>query len=231
MSKMESKEELFKELYDAIVVADTDKALSAAKRLVYELGIDVQELINNALLPAMKHVGELYERGEYFITDMAMSADTFNAVMNEIIIPELKKKPQNIQGGEKKVVAVFGTVQGDIHELGKNLAKAYFMANGIEVIDLGTDVPPEKFVEAVKQYNAVIVGMSALMTTTLVEQKKVVEALRKAGLRDKVIVIAGGAPVTDAWVQEIEADVNGNDMFKAFREVQRLLRERGYATS
>jgi 5-methyltetrahydrofolate--homocysteine methyltransferase len=226
----DEKEKLFKDLYDAIVIADTDKALSAARKLVYDFHVDVQELMNRALLPAMKHVGELYERGEYFIADMAMSADTFNAIMKEIIEPILSSNKET-SGSSKRIVAVFGTVQGDIHELGKNLAKAYFMANGIDVVDLGVDVPAEKFVEAVKQYNAVIVGASALMTTTREEQKAVIEALRKAGLRDKVIFIAGGAPVTDEWVKEIEADVNGSDMFKAFEKVKELLRARGYATS
>jgi 5-methyltetrahydrofolate--homocysteine methyltransferase len=133
-------------------------------------------------------------------------------------------KPRLERGEKRRVaVAVFGTVKGDIHDLGKNLAKVLFEVEGFEVIDLGVDVTPEQIVEAVEKYNARVVGVSALMTTTMIEQRRVVEELRKRGLRDKVIVIAGGAPVTEEWVREIGADVCGDDAFKALRRVKELL--------
>jgi methylmalonyl-CoA mutase cobalamin-binding domain/chain len=110
---------------------------------------------------------------------------------------------------------VIGTVQGDIHDIGKSIVAAMLKATGFEVQDLGVDVSPEKFVDAVKKYNPQVVGMSALLTTSMLEQRKVLEELRAAGLRDKVKVMVGGAPVTKAWANEIGADAYGEDAFEA----------------
>jgi 5-methyltetrahydrofolate--homocysteine methyltransferase len=210
-------EDLKRELYAAIVEGEADRALAAARRLI-DSGLGAQDLVVEVLVPAMRRVGELFERGEYFIADVIACAEAFKRVFEEVIKPRLER-------GEKRriAVAVFGTVKGDIHDLGKNLAKVLFEVEGFEVIDLGVDVTPEQIVEAVEKYNARVVGVSALMTTTMIEQRRVVEELRKRGLRDKVIVIAGGAPVTEEWVREIGADVCGDDAFKALRRVKDLL--------
>jgi 5-methyltetrahydrofolate--homocysteine methyltransferase len=210
-------EDLKRELYTAIVEGEADRALMAARRLVNG-GVGAQDLVVEVLVPAMRRVGELFERGEYFIADVIACAEAFKRVFEDVVKPRLER-------GEKRrvAVAVFGTVKGDIHDLGKNLAKVLFEVEGFEVIDLGVDVSPEQIVEAVEKYNARVVGVSALMTTTMIEQRRVVEELRKRGLRDKVIVIAGGAPVTEEWVREIGADVCGDDAFKALRRVKELL--------
>jgi 5-methyltetrahydrofolate--homocysteine methyltransferase len=210
-------EDLKRELYTAIVEGDADRALAAARRLINS-GVGAQELVVEVLVPAMRRVGELFERGEYFIADVIACAEAFKRVFEEVVKPRLER-------GERRrvAVAVFGTVKGDIHDLGKSLAKVLFEVEGFEVIDLGVDVSPEQFAEAVEKYNARVVGVSALMTTTMLEQRRVVEELKKRGLRDKVVVIAGGAPVTEEWVREIGADVCGDDAFKALKRVKELL--------
>ena len=208
------------ELFKAVIEGD-DKLSAESTRKLLERGLAPREIISSILVPAMRHVGELYERGEYFIPELIASAEAFRACM-EVLRPHI--------GGLTDVpvtgVAVFGTVRGDIHELGKNLAVAVFEAEGFQVIDLGVDVPPERFAEAVEQYNADVVGMSALMTTTMLEQRNVVEELKRRGLRDRVIVVAGGAPVTEEWVREIGADVWGRDAFETVRIVKEMLVKR-----
>lgn len=203
-------------LFKAIVDGDEELARAAAEELL-RAGWEPREILSEVLVPAMQRVGELYEKGEYFIPELVMSAEAFRSVM-ELLKPLLKGS-----GAPVKAVVVLGTVRGDIHELGKNLAAAVFEAEGFQVVDLGVDVPPEKFAEAVVEHNARVVGMSALMTTTMLEQRNVVEELKRRGLRDKVVVVAGGAPVTEEWVREIGADVWGRDAFEAVREVKRLL--------
>jgi len=203
-------------LFKAVVDGDEELSREATRELLGE-GWDPRSIITEVLVPAMRKVGELYERGEYFIPELVMSAEAFRAAM-DLLRPHFKGS-----GVPVKAVAVFGTVRGDIHELGKNLAVAVFEAEGFQVVDLGVDVPPERFADAVVEHNARIVGMSALMTTTMLEQRSVIEELKRRGLRDKVIVIAGGAPVTEEWVKEIGADVWGRDAFEAVRIVKKIL--------
>jgi len=208
------------ELYRAIVDGDDRLASDATQKLLKE-GLSPREIISNILVPAMRRVGELYEKGEYFIPELVASAEAFRASM-DVLRPHIKGSSDVPVTG----VAVFGTVRGDIHELGKNLAAAVFEAEGFQVIDLGVDVPPERFAEAAEKYNADVVGMSALMTTTMLEQRNVIEELKKRGIREKVIVIAGGAPVTEEWVREIGADVWGRDAFESVRIVKEMLAKR-----
>jgi 5-methyltetrahydrofolate--homocysteine methyltransferase len=207
-------------LYRAIVDGD-DKLASDATQKLLEEGLSPREIISNILVPAMRRVGELYEKGEYFIPELVASAEAFRASM-DVLRPHIKGSSDVPVTG----VAVFGTVRGDIHELGKNLAAAVFEAEGFQVIDLGVDVSPERFAEAAEKYNADVVGMSALMTTTMLEQRNVIEELKKRGIREKVIVIAGGAPVTEEWVREIGADVWGRDAFESVRIVKEMLAKR-----
>ena len=207
-------------LYRAIVDGDDRLASDATQKLLEE-GLSPREIISNILVPAMRHVGELYEKGEYFIPELVASAEAFRASM-DVLRPHIKGSSDVPVTG----VAVFGTVRGDIHELGKNLAAAVFEAEGFQVIDLGVDVPPERFAEAAEKFNADVVGMSALMTTTMLEQRNVIEELKKRGIREKVIVIAGGAPVTEEWVREIGADVWGRDAFESVRIVKEMLAKR-----
>jgi len=210
-------EDLKRGLYSAVIEGDSEKALGYARELL-NTGLDVKQVITDVLAPAMRVVGDMYERGEYFIADLIASAEAFKQVFDNILKPRLTSSTIS-----KGVVAVFGTVRGDIHELGKNIAKALFEAEGFEVIDLGVDVSPERFAEVVESRKARIVGLSALMTTTMIEQEKVIEELKRRGLRESVIVIVGGAPVTEDWVRKIGADMCGDDAFKALKKVKELL--------
>ncbi|MEM2681678.1 MAG: corrinoid protein [Zestosphaera sp.] len=204
-------------LYRAVIEGDPERALSYAQELLTS-GLDVRQIVSEVLAPAMRAAGEMYEKGEYFIADLIASAEAFKQVFDNILKPTLASSAVS-----KGVVAVFGTVRGDIHELGKNIAKALFEAEGFEVIDLGVDVPPEKFAEVIESREVKVVGLSALMTTTMIEQEKVIEELKRRGLREKVIIIAGGAPVTEEWVKKIGADVCGDDAFRALKKVKELL--------
>lgn len=213
-----SLEDLKEKLYRAVIEGDPEKALGYAQDLIL-LGLDVRQIVSEVLAPAMRTVGEMYERGEYFIADLIASAEAFKQVFDNVL------KPRLVSGAVSRgIVAVFGTVRGDIHELGKNIAKALFEAEGFEVIDLGVDVPPEKFAEVIESREEVkVVGVSALMTTTMVEQEKVIEELKRRDLRSKVIVVVGGAPVTEDWARKIGADVCGDDAFRALKRVKELL--------
>lgn len=210
-------EDLKRALYRAVIEGDPEKALGYARELL-NTGFDVKQIVTDVLAPAMRVVGEMYERGEYFIADLIASAEAFKQVFDNVLKPRLSSS-----AASKGVIAVFGTVRGDIHELGKNIAKALFEAEGFEVIDLGVDVPPERFAEVVESRKARVVGLSALMTTTMVEQARVIEELKRRGLRERVIVVAGGAPVTEDWVRKIGADICGDDAFKALKKVKELL--------
>lgn len=213
-----SLKNLKEKLYRAVIEGDPEKALSYAQDLILS-GLDVRQIVSEVLEPAMRTVGEMYEKGEYFIADLIASAEAFKQVFDKVLKPRLASGAVS-----RGLVAVFGTVRGDIHELGKNIAKALFEAEGFEVIDLGVDVPPEKFAEVIESREGIkVVGLSALMTTTMIEQEKVIEELKRRGLRSRVIVVVGGAPVTEDWVRKIGADVCGDDAFRALKKVKELL--------
>ncbi|RLE54880.1 MAG: cobalamin-binding protein [Thermoprotei archaeon] len=210
-------EDLINKLKVAIIEGDEEEALKVTKELL-ERGIDPKLIIERALEPAMKIVGEKFEREEYFIPEVMLAAEVFKKVM-EFLKPHLGQEV----GEKSKGRVVIGTVRGDIHELGKNLVATMLSVAGFEVIDLGVDVSPEKFIEAVEKYRPDVLGLSALMTTTMIEQKVVIEELKRRGLRDKVKVIVGGAPVTEEWAREIGADGYAANAYEAVRLVKKLL--------
>ena len=209
-------EELLRKLKEAVINGDIESAEEVTRELV-GMKVDVKRILEEALVPAMDVVGKLFEEGEYFIPELMLSAEAFKTSFE--ILKELLPKSEV----KAKATIVIGTVRGDIHELGKNLVATMLRAAGFEVIDLGVDVSPEKFIEAIKKYNAQVLGLSALMTTTMIEQKIVIEELRKAGLRDKVKVIVGGAPVTEEWAREIGADAYGATASDGVRKCKQLL--------
>ncbi len=208
--------DLLSKLRKAVIDGNAELAEEITRKLI-ELNVDVKKILEEALIPAMDEVGRLFEEGEYFIPELMLSAEAFKASFE--ILKDLIPKSE----AKAKATIVIGTVRGDIHELGKNLVATMLRAAGFEVIDLGVDVPPEKFIEAVKKYNAKVLGLSALMTTTMIEQRKVIEALMKEGLRGKVKVIVGGAPVTEEWAKQIGANAYGRDAYDAVRKVKQLL--------
>ncbi|MEM0027157.1 MAG: corrinoid protein [Ignisphaera sp.] len=212
-------QEILDKIKESLGNLDMDSTLNYVK-IALEKGIDVKNIIN-ALADGMKIVGERYEKGEYFVADLIVSAEIFNEVMN-ILKPKIIEMRREVKPIGRVVI---GTVYGDIHDIGKNLVKTFLEANGFEVIDIGIDAPPEKFVEAVKQYNPDIVGMSALLTSTMTHMKDVIDALKKEGLRDKVKIIVGGAPITEKFAKEIGADAYGENAFIAVEICKKLVEE------
>jgi corrinoid protein of di/trimethylamine methyltransferase len=193
-----------------VTVARTNEALKA--------GIEPLTIIDQGLVPGMRIVGEKFSAGEYFLPNLIVSASGMKQAMR-LIEPELKARRQSRKSAGTVVI---GTVKGDIHEIGKSLVATMLSANGFDVHDLGVDVPIEKFVATVKETNASLVGLSALLTTTMGIQKKIVEALVAAGLRAQVKVMVGGAPVSRKWADEIGADGYAEDAVGAVDLAMRL---------
>jgi Predicted cobalamin binding protein len=212
------KEELLSKLKEAVVNGDPEEVAELCRRVI-EAGIDPLEAIERALVAAVRELGDKWINGEVFIADLVAAADAMKVGL-PILKSELAKR-----GGSVKYLgrAVIGTVEGDIHDIGKSIVAALWEVAGLEVIDLGVDVPPQKFVEAIKQYNPDIVGMSALMTTTMAKQRETIEAIKQAGLRDRVKIVVGGAPTTEEWAKEIGADGWAPDAISAIDLVKRLL--------
>ena len=203
-------------IYDAVLDGDA-KGATAAVEAALAAGETPQAILNDACIPAMAEVGALFEEGEKFVPEMLISARAMAAAMTIL-------RPLLVEAGVKNVgKVVLGTVHGDLHDIGKNLVGMMLEGAGFEVIDLGTDVPPQKFVDAVKQHQPDIVGMSALLTTTTKSMPATLNALAEAGVRDQVKVIIGGAPITDDFAQKIGADGFAADAGSAARAARALM--------
>jgi len=200
--------EVLAKLKELVIQGKDTEATELVKNLL-EQNLAVEQILNEALIPAMDEVGELFQKGEYFIPEMLVSARAMQKCM-EVIRPKLQEKGVKAQG---KVV--LGTVRGDLHDIGKNLVKMMLEGVGFEVIDLGVDAGPEKFVQAVKEHSPQLVGMSALLTTTMMAMKDIIEALKAEGLRQQVKVMVGGAPIRQEFADEIGADFYGKDATSA----------------
>ena len=211
--------ELLEKLDAAVENYDEDAAKAAAQEAIQK-DMDPAVAIKNGLMKGLLNIGNKWAKGEAFITEVMLAANAFKAGL-DILEPKLTRQGKQLETTGKVVI---GTVQGDIHDIGKSIVAAMLKATGFEVQDLGVDVPSEKFIEAVEKHQPHIVGMSALLTTSMLEQRKVIDALREAGLRDHVKIIVGGAPVTKAWSEEIGADAYGEDAFEAVNKVKQLAR-------
>jgi len=190
-----------------------DGDIDTVKSLVRELlknGANPLEIVDKGLAKGIRTVGERYGKGEIFLTELLMGAEAMKVGM-EIINPEIKKQKKEL----KKVGSIIiGTVAGDIHDLGKNIVAALFSAHGFDVADLGVDVPDQKFIDKVKEIKPDILGLSALMTSTIPKQRELINLLKSSGLRDKVKVMIGGAAVNEDYARDIGADgyaENAND--------------------
>jgi 5-methyltetrahydrofolate--homocysteine methyltransferase len=203
-------------LYDAVVNGDAKTAVAITKEALAE-NADPMELVTRYMIPAMNEVGRRFEAEEYFVPELLLSARAMKSAM-ELIRPLLAAR-----GAQPVGRVVIGTVKGDLHDIGKNLVASMLEGGGFEVIDLGADVPPEKFVEAVHERNAQIVALSALLTVTMPAMKTTIEALKAAGLRDRVKVMVGGAPVTHKYAEEIGADGYGENASVAVQLARRLI--------
>jgi trimethylamine corrinoid protein len=194
------REELFNDIRKAIVEGDKPRARELASEAVRS-GADLNEVIDKGYVAGIQVVGELWEKGEYFLPELISSAECMKAAM-DILQPEMAKA--NIKSRSLGKV-VIGTVEGDIHDIGKNLVASMLQANGFEVFDLGADVKLERFIEKAEAEKANIICLSALLTTTMLNQKRFIELLRQKGLYGKYKVLVGGAPATRKWAEDIGA--------------------------
>jgi corrinoid protein of di/trimethylamine methyltransferase len=186
-------------LFAAVVAGDEELVKKIVQEGI-EKNVDPLELIEKALIPGIREVGEKFERMELFLTGMMLSADAMKAGMS-LLLPRIPKDKI-----PKRGTVVVGTVKGDIHEIGKNVLSALLIANGFDVHDLGSDIPASAFVRKAEEVNADIIAASALMTTTLPSQKDILDYLKSTGKRDKYLVLVGGGPASAEWAEEIGAD-------------------------
>lgn len=186
-------------LYTAILEGDQKTSIAVTQQALAE-GVDPMELITKQMVPAMDEVGRRFECEDYFVPELLLSARAMKGSM------ELMRPLLAASGAEPVGRVAIGTVKGDLHDIGKNLVASMLEGGGFEVVDLGADVPPEKFIEAIQEKGVKIVALSALLTVTMPSMKNTIEALKQAGVRDQVKVMVGGAPVTPQFATEIGAD-------------------------
>ena len=211
-------EELFAAMRQSVIDGDPEQVERLARQAL-ALGIDPLEAINRGFVEGVHYVGEQFGLGEMFLPDLVMGGEAMKMAV-AILEPEMRKR-----GSARPSLGtvVLGTVKGDIHEIGKTLVLTMLSASGFQVHDLGVDVPAERFVEQARALNADLVGLSALLTTTMPGQRQVVEAMDRQGLRPRVKVMIGGAPVSHEWAREIGADGYGEDAVAAVALARRLL--------
>ena len=204
------------ELAQCIIKADEEGASSKIQELI-DQGVAPQEILDNGLIAGMDEVGERFRRSEFFIPEVLLSAQAMKAAMG-LLEPHLKKTQAKRLGK-----MVIGTVQGDLHDIGKFLVAIMVEGAGFEVVDLGSDVPPEKFVAAARDMEADIVGMSALLTTTMLSMQETIKQLDAAGLKERVKVLVGGAPVSQDFADRIGADGYAPDAVSAIDKAKGML--------
>ena len=211
-------EELYKKMAQSIIDGDSDAALALANESISEQ-VNPLDAITKGFVVGVNTVGAAFGRGEAFLPELVMAGEAMKAAVG-VLDPELKKR-----GAERKMLGkvVIATVEGDIHEIGKSLVATMLGASGFEVFDLGVDAPSDKIIGKALEVNADIIAMSALLTTTMVKQKEVIEELEKEGLRRKVKIMVGGAPVTRDWVNAIGADGFSEDAIGAVAIAKQLM--------
>ncbi len=211
-------EELFNAMRQSVVDGDAEQAEALARKAL-DQGLDPLEAINQGFVPGVNYVGQQFGVGEMFLPDLVLAGEAMKSAV-AVLEPEMQKR-----GSQRQMLGkvVLGTVKGDIHEIGKTLVATMLSASGFQVYDLGVDVPIDKFAQKAREVDADIVGVSALLTTTMTGQRSVVEALQEMGLRPKVKVMVGGAPVTRGWAGEIGADGYSEDAIGAVAEAKRLM--------
>jgi corrinoid protein of di/trimethylamine methyltransferase len=213
-----STEELLGQLTQAVIDGEPEDAAELAQQAL-DQGIAPLECINQGLTPGITKVGDLFASGEYYLPDLIIGAEAMKEAL-AILEPLLIEDAQ-----EREVLGrvVIGTVAGDLHEIGKTLVGTMLTANGFHVTDIGVDQSTDDFVAAVRENKATLLGASALLTTTMLEQQKIIEALQEAGLRDQVKIMVGGAPVTQSWADKIGADGYASDAIAAVALARQLV--------
>ena len=218
-----TKEELLRDLYDLTLVGNKPAVLELT-RAGLDSGLGPETLLYEALIPSLEEVGARFERGDFFVPEMLIAGKAMAGAL-EILRPLLAET-----GAASIGKVVMGTVKGDVHDIGKNLVNIMFEGAGFEVIDLGVQVAPEKFVAAVVEHQPDILGFSAFLTTTMPMFKANINALSKAGLRDKVLVMVGGAPVTQEYADVVGADGYASDASAAVVKAKQLIAGRRSAS-
>jgi corrinoid protein of di/trimethylamine methyltransferase len=211
------RQEMFDRLAEAVIKGETDHAEALAKEAL-EKGLDPLQCITEGLTKGIQKVGELFGSGEYFLPELIIGADAMKSAL-DILEPALVGD----QAREVVGTIVLGTVEGDLHEIGKNLVATMLTANGFKVIDIGVDKTASEFIDAIKEFGANLVGASALLTTTMLQQEKLIGALKDAGLREQVKVMVGGAPVTESYANQIGADGYAENAISAVDLAMRLV--------
>jgi 5-methyltetrahydrofolate--homocysteine methyltransferase len=206
---------LIEEIREAVIQGQAGVAVEKVQQALNE-GESAEAILNQGLISAMQRVGELFEEGTAFVPEMLIAARAMDKALNVL-------KPHLVEAGVKPIARVaIGTVKGDLHDIGKKLVAMMLEGSGFEIVDLGINVPPEKFVDAVRD-GVQVVALSALLTTTMPNMKNVVDALQEAGLRSQTRVIIGGAPVNQAYADQIGADGYAPDASSAVRKVRELI--------
>jgi len=204
------------QIINSVIEGEISKAGKLTQKAL-DAQMPAQEILNNGLLPAMDRLGSSFENGEIFLPELLMAGDAMKAAI-ELLRPEMAKKGATYVGGY-----AIGTVQGDLHDIGKNIVILMLEGNGWEVTDLGIDVSPEQFCDAVEKGDFDILGLSALLTFTMAQMAPTINALKGAGLRDKIKIMVGGAPVTQSFADQIGADAYARNAVEAVAIAKRLL--------
>jgi len=210
--------ELLAQITNSLIEGEPDATVDLTKKAL-QAGLEPLTIINEGLVPGMNIVGDKFQCGEYYLPHLIIAASGMQQAM-ELLEPELRERQQTVK---KAGTLVIGSVAGDIHEIGKSLVGTMMSASGFQVYDLGVDVPTKTFVSKVKETGANLLGLSALLTTTMTVQRQVIEALVEAGIRDQVKVIIGGAPVNQEWANTIGADGYAEDAVGAIELAKKLL--------
>jgi corrinoid protein of di/trimethylamine methyltransferase len=210
-------EEILQALYDETLVGNAPRVLELTQEGLAN-GMTPETLLFDALIPSLEEVGARFERGDFFVPEMLIAGRAMSGAL-DVLRPLLAET-----GAETVGTFVMGTVKGDVHDIGKNLVNIMLEGAGFHVIDLGVQVPPERFVEAITEHKPDIVGFSAFLTTTMPMFKANLNALEKAGLRDKVVVMVGGAPVTQEYADAVGADAYAADASQTVKKAKELIR-------
>jgi trimethylamine corrinoid protein len=211
-----ANEDFYTEAMAAIRACDRAQATDVATRAL-AAGVAPDDMLKNGFVPGIAKMGDLFERGEVFLPELVLAADAMTGAADvcNAALPD--------GAGQKKAIVVIGTVQGDVHDIGKTIVVAFLRANGYEVHDLGRDIAADKFIAKADEVGADVIGMSALLTTTMREQIRVLDALDKAGVRDKYKVIVGGGASTQQWADKIGADAYAEDANDGVRKINQLM--------
>ncbi len=211
--------DFYNNISEAIVKLDKEKAIMLANKAINE-NMNLLEVIEKGFGEGIRKIGELWEEGEFFLPELMLGGTIMQEAL-KILLPHLKDQANKISSG----IVVIATIEGDIHSIGKTIVATMLSANGFEVYDLGADIPAEKIIETAIEKQANIIGISALLTTTMYGQKKVIEILESRGIRNNFKVILGGAPITPSWVKESGADGYADNAVEAVNLVKRLMKK------